>query len=224
MIQFLREVEAGSVMIYLLLRCTFRPWNTCLNTSLTHICCTAVRRTIDICICSGHFIHLAQQRLRSNMLPSLLIAFASLPLASNRQRRLQVTRNVMNTFKRAGKCSGAVCQSTQPLVSGEQHVVFQIIGMLMVEFLSHNTLAPMVHACKLLQEDLRFKQSRTWSHIQMHNRKIIMIAVDFHLLFNRTVHLLVCDSKLSMQCKVPRSGLQRDCAWSMSAWSAYLAG
>jgi hypothetical protein len=73
----------------------------------------------------------------------------------------KLSGNVVNTSKRLGMCSGAVVQSTQPLVSGEQHVVFQIIGMFMVEFLSHNTLAPMVHACKLLQEVLRFKQSRT---------------------------------------------------------------
>jgi hypothetical protein len=82
--------------------------------------------------------------------------------------------NVVDTCKRPAKCSGAVVRSIQPLVSGDQHVVFEIIGMLMVGFVSHNTLAPMVHACKLLQEVLRFKQSQT----QLHKQQIIMIASD----------------------------------------------
>jgi hypothetical protein len=69
--------------------------------------------------------------------------------------------NVMNNCKRPGKSSVAVTQSIQPLVSGDQDAVLGIIGMLMGSFLSHNTLAPMVHACKLLQEVLRFKQSHT---------------------------------------------------------------
>jgi hypothetical protein len=67
----------------------------------------------------------------------------------------------MNNCKRPGKSSVAVTQSIQPLVSGDQDAVLGIIGMLMGSFLSHNTLAPMVHACKLLQEVLRFKQSHT---------------------------------------------------------------
>jgi hypothetical protein len=86
------------------------------------------------------------------------------------------SKAAIDTSRSHAKCSAVlVNRCKQPAEVGEQHVVFEILGMFMLELVSHNMLAPMVQTCKLLQKSLRFKESKT----QLHKHQIIIIASDF---------------------------------------------